>query len=423
MVTLFDNNIVFSQHAKFVKNQESVIIINGDSGIWGVIDASIFERISDCITNKISPITYIKDIGDEPIRAQLTEIFQVLIDENVIKSASDTALNIDIKELEFKLTNRCNLKCLHCAASSDISNGDGLSTEQIIMILDKVLKLKLEKLLLTGGEPLIRQDIRVILSYIKRNYKGIVNLSTNGILIDKEMAFMLKECVDAVLISMDGYDEKSTEYIRGKGVYPKIIQAISYLKEVGFTKENISLSMVCTSQNIEHREDFYKLCEKLEVTGVIMQFSALGRGLENYLDLGMKDYLFFNRIKDEELETIRENLECKIFCEAGVNKIAINELGDMYPCLVLDSEEYKFANILTGDIEEIINSKHYHEFIINKFKRSIVDGLPKCKDCNVRYFCMDRCIGVSESYYSNKKICEERCKQMRPYLTKVLWEE
>jgi len=42
-------------------------------------------------------------------------------------------------EIEFKLTNKCNLKCLHCNTASDINNRDLLSTGEIIMILDKIL--------------------------------------------------------------------------------------------------------------------------------------------------------------------------------------------------------------------------------------------------------------------------------------------
>ncbi len=425
MLTLNDSNIVFSQYVQFIKEKNTVIVINGYSGIWGVMDKSMFNKVSYCIINRISPSEYINSLDKDCDKQQLTEIFQVLIEEKMLKDSNDEELKINIeniKDIEFKLTNKCNLKCLHCAASADINNKDLLSTEQIIKILNKIFKMNIDTLLLTGGEPLIRKDIKELLSYIRQEFKGKVNLITNGTLIDKEMAVILKKSVNAISISVDGYDEKSTEYIRGKDVYKKIVQAISYLKEVGFTKDTINLTMTCTYQNFNHKDDFNNLCEKLGVTGEVRKFSAMGRGLKNYKDIGINDYLAFSSINSQDIETIRENLECKIFCKAGIKKFMINELGDMYPCLILENEEYKFGNIIKEEPNCIFNSKEYYEFVKNKLQRSIVDDVLKCKNCNVRYFCMDKCLGENIAYYSNKEICEERCNQVYPYLNKVLWD-
>lgn len=423
MVTLYDNDIVFSEHVRFLKNKENVIIINGCSGIWGLIDSSMLDKINLCITNKVAPIIYIDNLENEMDKQQLKEIFQVLIEEKMIKKFHEEEFEIAIKNVEFKLTNKCNLKCLHCAASCDMSKEDVLSTEQIKVILDKIFKLNIDTLLLTGGEPLIRQDIKLLLPYIRQNFNGTVNMITNGVLIDKEMALILKKYVNAISISIDGYDEKSTEFVRGKGVYNKIVQAVKYLKEAGFDKNTINFTMTAINQNLNHDADFYALCESLDVTGGIRQFSAMGRGLENYENIGVKDYFMFSSMTNEEVEAIRESLECKIVCKAGISKISINELGDMYPCLLLGNEEYKFGNIINEELKDIFDSDRYHRFINNKIRKSVVDNTCKCKECNVRYFCMDACLGVNNAFYSNKEICEERCKQIRPYLTKVLWDD
>lgn len=276
---------------------------------------------------------------------------------------------------------------------------------------------------MTGGEVLIRKDIKELLQYARKNYKGEINILTNGTLIDREMAFLLKECVSDVSISVDGYDEESTDFVRGRGTYNKIMHAIDYLREAGFGKDTIILSMTCINQNLKHAEDFNKMCEKLNVMGGVRQFAPSGRGLDNFESIGVKNYLAYSPDSMEELETIRENLNCKIFCRAGITKLSINEAGNMYPCLFLEKEEYKFGNILENDVNEILKSKAYHELIRNKLGKSILDTMDKCKDCNVRYFCSDSCAGMNDSYFNNKEICEERCKQMKPYLTKVVWDE
>jgi len=423
MINLYDNDIVFPQYVKFLENQGNVIIINGCTGFWGLIDTQILDKINHCIQNKISPASYISSLENESDRQQLTEIFQTLIEEEMIKSSVDKEYKIDIKDVEFKMTNKCNLKCIHCAASSDISQSDLLSTEQIKTIFDKIFSLNIESLVLTGGEILIRKDIKELLQYARQNYKGEINILTNGTYIDKEMALLLKECVSAVSISTDGYDEESVDFVRGKGIYNIIMHAIAHLKEAGFGKDTIILSMTSTKQNSKHIEDFNTMCEKLNVTGGVRQFSASGRGLENFNIIGKNEYLTNNSDSIEELEKIRESMKCRLFCRAGITKFSIDESGNMYPCLFLESEEYILGNILNDDLNELFESEGYHEQIKNKMRKSMLDTIDKCKDCKVRYFCADNCPGMNISYFNNIEIREERCKQMKPYLAKVVWDE
>ncbi|WBW95820.1 radical SAM/SPASM domain-containing protein [Oceanirhabdus sp. W0125-5] len=423
MITLKEKDIDFSDYARFLENEENVIVINGLTGIWGLIDNSMMNKVQYCINNNIAPLEYIKNLEDDSEKEQLAEIFQVLIEEGMIKSSNDSDFEVKIKEVEFKLTNKCNLKCLHCMASSHIDIEDCLTIDEMKIIADKISETETENLLLTGGEPLIRKDIKVLLPYIREKFNGNINMITNGTLIDKDMANLLKECVNAVSISIDGFDKESTEFVRGKGVYDKIVQAITYLKEAGFKRENIILTMTCTYQNMNHEDEFYNLCDKLDVVGNVRQLTAAGRALENHDNIGLKNYISDFSSIEEDLETIREELECKIICKAGTIKFTIDEMGDLYPCLVLGNNEYKFGNLLNQDLSDIFSSEKYREFIDNKVRKSIVDNIPKCKDCNVRYFCMDSCLGVSNSYYNNLEICEARCRQIYPYLKKVIWDE
>jgi len=419
----YDKHIVFSEHTRFLKNNDEVIIINGSTGIWGNMSSTMFDRINDCINTKNTPITYIRSLENSDDKEQLGEIFQVLLGAKMLKESTEKEFEIKIDEVEFKITNRCNLRCLHCITSSDSTIEETLTTDQVKLIIDKISRLNLSTLILTGGEPLFRKDIKTLLPYIRKRFKGTINMLTNGTLLDKPMASILKDCVDGVSISIDGFDEKSTDFIRGTGVYDKVLKSIENLKEVGFKKDTIILTMTCTYQNDNHGDAFYKLCDKLNVTGTLRRLTDWGRALENRDSIGIKEYVSPDSINTDDLEKIREELKCKIICTAGILKVNINELGDIYPCVVLDHEEYKLGNILSDELNEILNSKEYNKFIKNKIIDSLVDSLPKCKNCKVRYFCMDGCLAVSNSFYKNEKLLEERCNQMYPYLCKVLWNE
>ena len=73
-----------------------------------------------------------------------------------------------LESVQISLTNRCNLKCKHCAASANSINGnDPLTTAEFKTIIDKLLSCKVEKIILSGGEPLVRNDLIEILHYIR----------------------------------------------------------------------------------------------------------------------------------------------------------------------------------------------------------------------------------------------------------------
>ncbi|EJE21979.1 radical SAM protein [Staphylococcus epidermidis] len=92
----------------------------------------------------------------------------------------------------FTLTNKCNLSCSHCALSASPLSQDILSTNDVKYPIDKIIDVNLNTLILTGGEPFIRNDILEIISYIRTNFKNKLMIMTNGMLIRK-ISFHLKK--------------------------------------------------------------------------------------------------------------------------------------------------------------------------------------------------------------------------------------
>ena len=222
MINFNSKNIIFSTSVRFLQNSNSTILIDGKSGTWIILDDLFFSKIIYCINNKISPSVYINKEENINCRADLIQIFETLMEENILVDSTIELPVESIKEVEFKITNKCNLFCAHCAACSEITKTDFLSTKDIILILDKIFSSDIDTIILTGGEPLIRGDINIILEYARKNFSGTINLITNGTLINKELAYVLKANVDAVSISLDGYDKISTELIRGAGSLKKL---------------------------------------------------------------------------------------------------------------------------------------------------------------------------------------------------------
>ncbi len=92
----------------------------------------------------------------------------------------------------WELTRNCNLFCAHCrgSASQDQYSGE-LSIEECFHLIDQILEVGKPIIILTGGEPLIRQDVLQIARYAVNNGLKVV-MGTNGTLITEEMAAKLK---------------------------------------------------------------------------------------------------------------------------------------------------------------------------------------------------------------------------------------
>jgi len=129
----------------------------------------------------------------------------------------------------WNITSKCNLRCVHCYA-----NADGVNEfEKASSFIDDLSSIKIPVLLISGGEPLMHKNIYEILEYAKS--RGIqVALSTNGTLIDEEVAGRLKEIgVDYVGVSLDGMKE-THDFFRGvKGAFEKAVEGLLNARDAG----------------------------------------------------------------------------------------------------------------------------------------------------------------------------------------------
>ena len=111
----------------------------------------------------------------------------------------------------FDITNRCNLRCLHCYSSEQ---REELTTTDVYHVLDKLSTAGVGIIDFGGGEPLLRTDIFDILTYSKQ--VGIyTSISTNGLLLDENCVKRLKTLgIDHVCISLDGAKPETHDRIR-----------------------------------------------------------------------------------------------------------------------------------------------------------------------------------------------------------------
>ena len=169
----------------------------------------------------------------------------------------------DVSYLRVSVTQRCNLNCSYCGTGAP--DPDELTPAQIVTIVRAFASLGVDKVRLTGGEPLARKDIPDIAAGIKE-ISGIkkLALTTNGVLLEQKARELKNAGVDAVNISLDTLDREKFRKITGRDLLPEVIKGIESAIEAGFGRVRIN-SVLMRGKNDADAGSLIRLAEKYPV--------------------------------------------------------------------------------------------------------------------------------------------------------------
>ncbi len=183
-----------------------------------------------------------------------------------------------LRDVRISVTDRCNFRCAYCMPK-EIYNSEYqffkkneiLSFEEIIRLSKIFSSLGTKKIRLTGGEPLLRKNIHILVKYLKEieNISDI-SMTTNGVLLSEKKASLLKESgLDRLTVSLDTLNPENFSEISGSKYSPEnVLDGINNAINAGF--ENIKINMV-VKKNVNHK-DIIPLLEKFSGTGCIVRF-------------------------------------------------------------------------------------------------------------------------------------------------------
>ena len=149
-----------------------------------------------------------------------------------------------VKCLRISVTDKCNLRCVYCRPVQDCNfteYKDILSFEEIHRIVRLFADCGVDRVRLTGGEPLLRKNIATLIAKLTA-LKGIkeLTLTTNGVLL-YQMADELKAAgLNRVNISIDSLEEESYIQITGYDCLSKVVKGIRKAIEVGLEPVKIN---------------------------------------------------------------------------------------------------------------------------------------------------------------------------------------
>ena len=204
----------------------------------------------------------------------------------------------------WEVTRRCNLFCAHCRASAGSGQYQGeLDTRECYGIIDQILAVGKPLLILTGGEPLMREDIFPIAEYAA--HKGLrVVMGSNGTLISAGIAAKLKDIpVSRVSVSLDFPGAELQDSFRGQpGAYKAALAGIENLRGAGI---EVQVNCTLTKLNIGFLDDLINLAVSAGAVAFHPFFlvpTGRGRGLEQ-VELSAGEYeQALNWIYDKQIE-------------------------------------------------------------------------------------------------------------------------
>lgn len=322
--------------------------------------------------------------------------------------------------IRLEITSHCNLNCAYCHNAEYSNRADDMKTDDILRLISNIKKkYKINKILLTGGEPLMQKDLAKIIKHIT-NLGIKADLVTNGTLLTKEKIHELEQAgLKRIRISIDELGDESK--LRSKANPNSLWDTARMIRDT--SNIEVCIHTVCSPANV--RKLFAVYNKVLDVGaarwrvfdlgyqgGVISNdfdfssyyfelISSTQEILEHYLLNGLKDVLdieinnIFRTIllnakydpsKKNEVEKFLEKRALSSPCDyVADHQLSIRSNGKATLCqyfhdTIFDFKKYDY------DVTETV--KNENKVIENEL---LMDDLPYCKNCKYCLVCNSGC--------------------------------
>ena len=178
------------------------------------------------------------------------------------KSGHRDVIEPRLQLVAWEITRSCNLFCAHCRASAAHEKYSGeLSTKECFRVIDEILEVGKPIIILTGGEPLAREDVLQIGKYAVT--KGLrVVMGSNGTLVTREMAAKLKDVpISRLAISIDFPNAQLQDDFRGQaGAFEAAMTGITNAYRAGI---EVQINSTVTKLNVGYLDDLLSVAIKV----------------------------------------------------------------------------------------------------------------------------------------------------------------
>jgi radical SAM protein with 4Fe4S-binding SPASM domain len=314
----------------------------------------------------------------------------------------------DLHIISWNVTRRCNLECTHCYLPATTRQGgvsfspDGeLTTKEAFHLIDRIALVNPGvMLILSGGEPLLREDLFELSSYAAGKGMMVV-VGSNGLLIDEAVAGKLKrKGVSGISISLDSVDPEKHDAIRScKGAWERAVAAIARCRD---ERLSVQINTVVSRKNYDEIAGLIRYSRSLGAKVYSPFFLVCtGRG-EELADISSGQYekvlslIVESQGKQNDImirtrcaPTVRKilyekNPDSRLLktgtgsCLAGLSYCRISPEGDVTPCPYMPLSA---GNIRERDFADIWK----YSDLFKSLREPALKG--KCKNCTFRLLC------------------------------------
>ena len=153
-----------------------------------------------------------------------------------------------LRNLRISVTDRCNLRCHYCMPEKDyewLPREDLLEFEEIRTLASVFADLGVDRLRLTGGEPLIRKDLAELVAMLAGEGRiRDIALTTNGVYLPEQAEALRRAGLNRVTISLDSLDRARFKALAGRDQLDKVLAGITHAAEVGFEAIKINTVVI-----------------------------------------------------------------------------------------------------------------------------------------------------------------------------------
>jgi radical SAM protein with 4Fe4S-binding SPASM domain len=341
--------------------------------------------------------------------------------------------------ITWRCTRICVGNCLYCSYTPAHAKDAEVDTRTAYKIVDELYYFGSPWLGISGGEPLVRQDIFDIIEYAKKIGFEVSLITSGFVFNDKNLSKLVRNEVHTA-VSVDG-NREANDKIRGKGSYDKALSAVKKLSENGILD---CLVTTLTKYNLKDPEHMVKLAEEYGARMTVFHnLVPVGRAESNMVDLAPspEDYeAVFNDIYDLQVKfsgkvnvnvyapfyarIVRQKNPAnfwdwytKVFlgkCSIGGKYISITENGDYRSCGF--NENYRLGNVKYKSLDATWDELQRSDFHLRLRDKSNIKG--KCGVCEYREIC-GGCRTRAEYYTGDLFESDPACA----YVPKMLREE
>ena len=434
-----ENCIIGNLH--LFRKSNNCFLFDGDSLRLFVLEDKNYHRLLKALECKS-----LNSINDELLNELKKEklIFDNTEYEQKIKEIKNCDSVSNLTHLTLAISNDCNLNCRYCFGDGGTYHSDrklmsiATAKKSIDFFVSNSGDAKVLSIIFFGGEPLLNYSVlKQVVDYCsdiekKTEKRFKYSISTNGTIVNNDIIDLIKSKNISVTLSIDGPQEIHDlyrMYINGTGSFETI--RVNIDKLIGSSIKRLSgRATICKGNsdvNIVENAIRHLGLASVHMTPVdvfkdsplFMDDDAIERAIRGYCIIA-EDYI--------EGIKLKKNERCKVFddvlsvlyrkklklrsCGAAISNIAVNAIGDIYPChRFMGDKDYIIGNLDDGLFNDQV-------VIIAKLNVLNIKG---CCDCWARFLCAGSCVHSRTKHSRIDHVMDYHCKLYKAFYEIALY--